>query len=395
MDVLVLNYEYPPLGGGAAPVCRDLAVGMARSGHRITVLTMGFPGLPAHETRDGVEIFRLSCLRKREHVCMPWEQLSYILAAKRFLRRQLRTRSYDVCHTHFVIPTGPIALWVKRRYGVPYVLTAHGSDVEGFNGKAYIRLMHRFLRPAWRRIVLASHAAAAPSDHLLELMRQALPEGPYLRIPNGLELSRYRSDPARKEKRILVMGRLQKAKNFQTVFRAVARIPDAVWDGWTLDVLGEGPCGAELEKLCRDLGVEGRAAFHGWVENGSPRQLELLKRAAVFVSASHFENCPMAVLEALAAGCRPLLSDIDGHRQFFPGTEDHGEIFFPADDDARLAESLERLIKTEPRDLFAGRELSDYELRGVVERYVRLLEEAVRTGTAHTAAKGKHEKSAL
>ena len=379
MNILVLNYEYPPLGGGAAPVCRDLAVGMAREGHRVTVVTMGFPGLPGHEIKDGVEIFRLKCLRKKEHVCMPWEQYTYIMAAKRFLKSHLLSEHYDVCHTHFVIPTGPIAEWVKRRYGIPYVLTAHGSDVEGHNEKRSMKVMHRLLRPFWRKIVREAFAAAAPSEYLLKLMRREMPGGRYVRIPNGLEIAKYRTDSALKEKRILLMGRMQPGKNFQTVFGAIARIPDAVWDGWTVDVLGDGPYRGELEKLVRELGMEDRAAFHGWIENGSPEQLAYLKRSCIYISASHFENCPMAVLEAMAAGCRPLLSDIEGHRQFFEGKESES-CFFPADDETLLAEKTRELIGREPFPGPTGIDITGYDNSRVCESYIQLLSEAVSKG---------------
>ena len=73
MDILVLNYEYPPLGGGAAPVCRDLAIKMAEKGNKVTVLTMGYPQLAFRETVDGVEIIRVRCLRKKKSSCMPWD----------------------------------------------------------------------------------------------------------------------------------------------------------------------------------------------------------------------------------------------------------------------------------------------------------------------------------
>ena len=92
MNILVLNYEYPPLGGGAAPVCRDLSVSMAAEGHKVTVVTMGFPGFPAHETLSGVEIIRLKCWRRKMASCMPWEQLTYIMAAEKFLNYYLKKK---------------------------------------------------------------------------------------------------------------------------------------------------------------------------------------------------------------------------------------------------------------------------------------------------------------
>ena len=380
MNILVLNYEYPPLGGGAAPVCRDLAAGMVRNGHRVTVVTMGYAGLPEREISDGVEIFRLKCLRTKAHACMPWEQYSYILAAKLFLKRLLAVRRYDVCHTHFVIPDGPIAQWAKKRYGLPYVITAHGSDVEGYNEKTYMKIMHRFLRPAWRRIVAEAYAVAAPSEYLLKLMKRELYSGRYLRIPNGLSLSKYRTDRSLKEKRILLMGRMQVSKNFQTVLKAVALIPDAIWDGWTVEVLGDGPYKADLMKMCSELGIESRVNFHGWIENGSPAQLDFLKKASIYISASHFENCPMAVLEATAAGCRPLLSDIEGHTQFFCDMEGAAGWFFPVTDEMTLAEKLKTMIQEDVKALFTEVDLSNYELQNVVLQYIRLLEEAGANG---------------
>ena len=375
MDILVLNYEYPPLGGGAAPVCRDLAVGMARAGHRVTVVTMGYTGLPEREARDGVEIIRLKCLRARAHACMPWEQYSYILAAKRFLKRQLRTRRYDVCHAHFVIPTGPVARWLKRRYGVPYVITAHGSDVEGHNSKVWMRAMHRLLRPAWRGIVRDAHAVAAPSAYLMRLMRKTLADGSYALIPNGLDVEKYGANAGPKERRMLVMGRMQAAKNVQTILRAVARIPDDIWEDWTLDILGDGPYREKLESLAQALGIQTRVTFHGWIENGSDAQMDLLRRSAVHISASRFENCPMGVLEGLASGCRPVLSDIEGHRQFF---EDGGDaLFFPADDADTLAAELTTLLREGPKPE-EGRQACPpaFDARRVTAQYIDILEKA-------------------
>ena len=293
MKILVLNYEYPPLGAGAAPVCRDLVSEMAKQGHQVTVVTMGFKALPEYEVQNGVEIYRLECLRRHEHSCSPPEQLTYIHNAERFLGTYLKTHSCDICHVHFVVPTGLIALWIKKNYGIPYVVTAHGSDVEGHNRKTSLRMMHRILRPAWRRIVRGAFAVTAPSEHLIRLMDRVWHSRRYVLIPNGLDIKLY--DPAgeSKEKRILVMGRLQEFKNVQTILKAIARIPDDQWYGWQADILGDGPFRKELEQLVLDLGISMRVSFRGWVDNGTPEQIRYLKKAAVYITASRFENCPI------------------------------------------------------------------------------------------------------
>ena len=383
MDILVLNYEYPPLGGGAAPVCRDISAEMARIGHKVTVVTMGFPGLPRHEEKDGVEIYRVKCLRRRQHVCTPWEAYTYIVSAKRFLGQYLQSYHFDVCHTHFVIPTGPVAKWVKNCFGIPYVITAHGSDVEGYNEKTYMKIMHRLLRPAWRQIVKEADAVAAPSEYLLKLMNREMPSDRYFRNPNGLVISKYQTDPSLKDKRILLMGRMQASKNFQTALKAIAKIPDEIWYGWAVDVLGDGPYRAELEKLCFDLGIESRVKFYGWIENGSLEQLEILKKASIYISASYFENCPMSVLEAIAAGCYPLLSDIEGHRQFFENSQNKRNYFFPSNDVSVLARKLMGIMGDGALGGYSKEESIDihmYELSNIVERYISLLQSALVSG---------------
>ena len=54
LKILMLNYEFPPLGGGAAPVSYELAKGYARKGHEVTAVTMGFKGLPEYEEKEGI-----------------------------------------------------------------------------------------------------------------------------------------------------------------------------------------------------------------------------------------------------------------------------------------------------------------------------------------------------
>ena len=112
-------------------------------GHKVDVVTMGFKGLLEYEVRDGINIHRVKCLREKKEICHPWEQLSYLISAKRFLRKHLRENRYDVCHCHFIIPTGILALWLKKKFGLEYIITAHGSDVPGYNTDRF-KFLHYF-----------------------------------------------------------------------------------------------------------------------------------------------------------------------------------------------------------------------------------------------------------
>lgn len=317
MNILVLNYEFPPIGGGAGVVSYDISKRLVEAGHQVTVVTMAYSDLPRYEECDGIKVYRVKCIRKKKAVCYPWEQLSYIISAIDFLRRDMKLHQYDINHTHFVIPTGVVSYWLKKKYGLEYVITSHGSDVAGYNQKRF-KFLHKILIGPWRIIVRNAKEVIAPSLYLKELLEKSgggLQNYPI--IPNGIDLETYR--PLRfweKQKRIIVMCRLQEAKNVQTVIRGFAEfVSRKEHSDWKLDILGDGPYRTNLERLTDELGLRESVVFHGWIPNKSEKQLRLLGQAKIYVSASTFENCPMSVLEAIAAGAYPLVSDIAAHRQ--------------------------------------------------------------------------------
>ena len=372
MNILVLNYEYPPLGGGAAPVSRDISEQLANAGNKVTVVTMGFNNLPYQENRNGVDIFRLKCWRSKKSSCMPWEQFTYILAAKKFLRKHLQDNHYDICHTHFIIPTGDVAKWVKEKYNIPVVITAHGSDVEGYNSKKYMKIMHFFLRFFWRDIVNHSYKIISPSRFLEKLMLKAYNRSDkYVVIPNGLEISKYKAlaNADKKEKRILLMGRMQRSKNMQTSLKAISMVN---LGDWRVDILGDGPYREKLEILVDELKLRDKVTFYGWLENGSKDQLDLLSKASIYITASEFENCPMAVIETIAGGCYPLLSDIEAHRLLVPDDE----FYFEPHDVQRLSEKLQNRIDIGEANY--AYDLDRYDWSKVIKQYNVVFEEAIK-----------------
>ena len=66
MKILMLNYEFPPLGGGASPVSYEIAKGYIKLGHEVSVVTMAFQGLKDFEVKDGIKIYRVPCIKKKK-----------------------------------------------------------------------------------------------------------------------------------------------------------------------------------------------------------------------------------------------------------------------------------------------------------------------------------------
>jgi glycosyltransferase involved in cell wall biosynthesis len=360
MKILFLNYEFPPIGGGASPVSLEIARGFVRKGHEVDVITMGYKALPAFENRDGIKIFRVKCLRSKKEICHPWEQLTYIFSARNFLKKHLKTHCYDICHCHFIIPTGWLALWVKKNYGIDYVLTSHGSDVLGHNSR--FKLLYPILKRPWLKIVAASIRHTAPSDYMIKKIHEIYPSDKYLIIPNGVDLNFFK--PLKKEKIILIVARLFINKGVQDVLEAIAMINIP---GWQVQIAGEGPYRSFLESRAHELQLDDRVQFLGWVDHSSPIMKALYGKASIFISASYFESFGLTVVEAASAGCYALLSDIGGHRYIINDDKQ----FFPPGDSTYLAKRIQKAIKMNKR--VNEIELKRFAWKSVIEQYIRAL----------------------
>lgn len=154
------------------------------------------------------------------------------------------------------------------------------------------------------------------------------------------------SDPALREKLFLVVARLVPQKGVDVLLRALARQAAAL-DGWHCEIVGDGPERDALRQLADQLGLtaagpvasaRAMVSFAGFQTPVAP----WLQRAAVFVLPSRFEGMPNALLEAMAAGCAPIVTDSS------PGPLELVEagvsgLVVPADDPGALGEALVRL----------------------------------------------------
>ncbi|MBS4009458.1 MAG: glycosyltransferase [Roseovarius sp.] len=109
------------------------------------------------------------------------------------------------------------------------------------------------------------------------------------------------------EKKAVLIGRLIYWKGIRL---AIAAMAEPALTGWTLDVYGDGPDAARLERFARSCGVKNRVNFHGHV----PRQRvqSALRDAHVLMHPSLHEAAGWVVAEGLAAGCGVVCLDIGG-----------------------------------------------------------------------------------
>ncbi|HWQ11513.1 MAG TPA: glycosyltransferase family 4 protein [Roseiflexaceae bacterium] len=330
MRIMMLNYEYPPIGGGASPVTRALSEHLAGAGHEVDVVTMGFRALPRLETFGRLRVFRVPALRRSPVRAVTVEMLSYLASALPQALALARRQRYDVVHAHFLLPTGPLALAAGRAAGSPVVITAHGSDVPGYNPDRFKR-GHRLLAPAWRAIARGADAIVSPSHYLRDLVRAGC-DVPVDVIPYGFDAPPAR--PAPKRRRILFVSRLFPRKGAQYLLEALAGLDLA---GWEVVVAGDGPMLAPLQEQARALGLP--VDFRGFLKG--PLLEELYASSAIFALPSLQDNFPVVLLEALSHGCAVITSGISG----MPEVVGDAGLLTPPGDVAAIRAALRRLME--------------------------------------------------
>lgn len=134
-------------------------------------------------------------------------------------------------------------------------------------------------------------------------------------IPNGVDLARYRPDPALgrfPEPTVLYLGRLKRYKRVDLVIRALHRLR-ARGVSARLVIAGTGDDAPRLRRLIAELGLEGDVEMSGYVDE--ERKLELFRRAWVHAFTSPKEGWGISNLEAAACGTATVASDSPGLRE--------------------------------------------------------------------------------
>jgi glycosyltransferase involved in cell wall biosynthesis len=294
MRIFKLCYEFPPIGGGGARVVHGLSCELVRLGHEVTVVTMGYGRLPRHETVEGIDVHRVRGIRRRTYQCSIPEVAYHLPGAVRLARRLSEERRFDLAHAHFIFPDGFSAWRLFHHAGLPFVITAHGSDVPGYDPHR-LRLAHTLLAPIWRSIVSAADTVVCPSATLAQLVGSRSPQARIETIPNGLYAGEL--DPRRpRRKQILVVSKMLERKGIQYLIRALAGTDV----GFEVHIVGDGPYMPEIRRTIAETGVVAR--LWGWLPNDSQELAKLFETSSVFVLPSESENFPIVLLEAMRAG---------------------------------------------------------------------------------------------
>ena len=339
VKVLLINYEYPPLGGGAATATRALARALRDQDVTVRVLTSQASGLPSIESTDGFCVERLWTGRQRHDRCSLWEMGMFLLAALARLPALLREEQFDGAVLYFGFPCGLLGLPLKHLFGIPYIVSLRGGDVPGTEPS--LTALHRVLQPLRRRLYRSAAAVTANSEGLRQRSLEADPQ-PVVVIPNGVDVIPFPTAAPLGEPRILFVGRLAPQKNVDLLLRAFALLahPQA-----QVIIAGDGPLRGELEASALRLGIADRVRFLGWIDR--ERMPQIYHQSTVMVLPSHYEGMSNVVLEAMAAGLPVIATAVEGMSELI--TDGRTGLTVPPGDPDALAQAIHQLLNQPSR----------------------------------------------
>jgi glycosyltransferase involved in cell wall biosynthesis len=319
MKVLLLNYEFPPAGGGAGYATRNIARCLRGMGVEADVLTARIQGEVDGGEFEGVPVHRVASWRKGLHDCGLRGAWTYVLAAA-FKRRKLHAQNhYDLEHFFFSLPTGLLSLLPGAPRSVPSVVSIRGSDVPGydpFNRK--IEIIHSITKPITRRIWKKAGKVVSLSEALAGIAKNTLPDLDYGVIPNGINEVHFSPPESREEAprlRLVTVARLLKRKGIGVIIEACAK-PEPL--PVELTIVGTGPHEETLRANVDAMGIGDRVRFMGYVPNDELP--ELYRTMDVFVLPSETESFGLVFTEAMSCELPILASDVGG----IPETVRHG-----------------------------------------------------------------------
>jgi len=371
MRILIINSEYPPIGGGAGNASANIARCLASLGHEVTVLTVHFADQPRLEFRDGVTIHRIPALRRRQDRSTALEQLTFIASAS------LRTLSLvpklkpNATLAFFGMPSGAVAWLLKKIYRIPYIVSLRGGDVPGFRPydfKTFHKLMGPFLRVIWH----TADAVIANSNGLYDLAHNFDSGVKIPIIPNGVDATLYTSESRNwSHPKLFSVGRIVHQKGLDLGLRALAQLKDLEWE-WR--IAGDGPQMGALKTLAQELDISERVTFLGWQSREELTQW--YHHSNLFLFPSRHEGMPNAVLEAMSSGLPVVATKIAGNEELV--LDGVTGLLVNAEDVNSLRDGLRRLIVEEKMRMQMGqasrqRVEKEYSWENVARQYSEYL----------------------
>jgi len=383
LRILIFNYEYPPLGGGGGVFCKFLAEELVKTGHTVDYLTSRFGDFKSSETINGVDVYRVPIIGRRQiNKATLISLLSFPIAS--FLKGYslCRKKGYDLINIHFVVPSGPSAYLLGKMFQIPCVTSIHGGDIydpskrtSPHNSLLARKVIHKMLEKSKEVIAQSENTREnAVKYYDIEKDIHLIPLGfPQPEFNKGTRKELGLSE----EDFILVsVGRVVKRKGYDYALQAISMLKHI--DSLRYMIIGRGPELKNLQQLAKKLDIEEKVIFKGYVEE--EEKFQYLAAADVYLLSSLHEGFGICLMEAMSVGLPIISTDNGGQMDFL--REEENALLIKAEKPGEIAQAVQRLLDSKPLCEKMGRintgDVKKYYIGKIANDYLTNYREAIK-----------------
>jgi len=205
-------------------------------------------------------------------------------------------------------PRGPF------RVGIVHHLyhASHASNVDN-SSRFAMRVLGVLERAALRLINLDKIAVISPMVRDV-LTKEGFCQEKIVVVGNGVDVEDYSFSANKIPYSLIYIGRLTELKRVSSLIESFSMVRNK-FPAAKLHIVGDGPKHEEVRRRIEELHLSQNVSMHGYLPEGE--KIELLSSSAVYVSNSIFEGFGIPLVEAMATGTVPVVTDIEAHRFVF------------------------------------------------------------------------------
>ncbi len=304
MRVLILNYEYPPLGGGAANATYHILNQYSKIENlQVDLITSSLNETRIEKHSENIKIHFIDIGGIQNLNYQPLKKLLiYAYRSQQYAKKLLK--DVDIVHAFFGIPSGFSAMLMPK----PYIVSLRGSDVPFYN-KRFALLDHLVFKQLSQIIWKKAAYTIANSEGLRQLALETDKNAQIDLIPNGVDTTFFCPDDSALKSgifTIISVGRLIPRKGFDLIINAIKGISQVKFQ-----IAGGGIIEQELKEQAEEANVS--LELLGQLNRNQLKAA--LQKADLFVLTSYNEGMSNAALEAMACGLPVILSNVGGSKE--------------------------------------------------------------------------------
>jgi glycosyltransferase involved in cell wall biosynthesis len=362
----------------------------------ITVLAPNYPGALTREEMSGIQVHRFRYFFKKLEILAGSEgilptlkkNVSFNLLVPFFLLGEFlalvkltRKIKPDIIHAHWILPQGFIAALAKKITGVPFVVTTHGGDIYGLQGRFATTLKRYALHKA-------AHVTVVSKD-IQQTIKKKFGENILTEVISmGVDSQLFNPDKKDDQLRrkygitgpfLLFVGRLTEKKGVRYLIEAMPEVLKTFPESKLL-IIGTGELRQELSRLVNSLGLQERVIFTGAISNNElPKYFAT---ADIFIGPStqakggDTEGFGLTFVEAAMSGCIVIGTDVGGIGDII----EHGKTGFlvKEKDPAAITDTLCNILQqsdslSDMKTAARQKMISKFDWQVIAEKYQKVL----------------------